>query len=113
MKNLKTVLLLLFPLSIFSQKILENNQLPTTRVVEIYRYVNNTRDIVPTKIIEVSKEETKIYNVNFGIKEVTPNEVIIKNKVFEVNNGIQNLFPKQEIIVPTTITVRDYFNFIF
>lgn len=104
MKKLTTVLLLLFSLAFFAQNI---------KTVEIYNYTNGIRDIVPTKIIEVSKEETKIYNVNFGIKEVTPNEVIIKNKVFEVNNGIQNLFPKQEIIVPTTITVRDYFNFIF
>ena len=107
MKTL-TAFLLLFPLLFFAQ----NQEVSKIKVVEVYSYTNGIRDVFPIRIIEISKEKTEVFNTRFGIKEITPKEVIIKNKVFEVNGGIQNLFPKQEV-VPTTPLVRDYFNFLF
>lgn len=82
------ILLLLFSLPFFAQK---------NKTIEIYKYVNNIRELHPTKIIEIDQYKSEIYNVNFGIKELTPNEVIIDNKVYEVKYGIQELFPSKEI----------------
>ena len=88
MKTVTTVFLLLFFNSFFAQK---------TKTVEIYEYQYGIRSLHPTKIIEIYEDKIETYNVNFGIKELTPNEVIIDNKVYEVNNGIQELFPSKEI----------------
>jgi len=101
-KNKLWLILLLFFISFcgFSQA------KPTTQTIEVYNYdKNGFKEISPTKIIEIKEDKVEVYETTFGVKNITPTQIIQDNKLYETKDGIQELFPRQswngDIIPPT------------
>lgn len=90
------IFLLFFSFAGFSQ------MKPTAQTIEVYNYVNGVREISPIKIIEIEKEQIKIFEVDkYGIKNITPTQVIIETNV---TSPIQQLPKIQRIEVSTLPT---------
>jgi translation elongation factor EF-1beta len=92
MKKLIKLAFLLFPIITFAQE---------TKTVEVYNYVGGVKEIFPTQIVEIKENKIEVFDVNFGIKNLTPKTIIENNEVYKVENGFKSLFPIQRLEVQT------------
>lgn len=70
---------------------------PKTETIYVYNYTNGVREISPTKIIEKTNTDIKVFEVKDGIKQIQPQFIVKENKVYEIKNGVQQLLPQLEV----------------
>jgi len=78
MANYKNKLLLIFLL--ISHFVLSQTQ---TQTIKVYNYDSNgIRSVLPEKIIEIKEDKVEVYETTYGIKNVTPTQIIQDNKLY-------------------------------
>jgi hypothetical protein len=69
-------------------------QTVSTTVIEIYGTTNGIKNMTPNKVLVQQGNTTEVYDVQNGIQSFTPEKIIIDNNVYNVTNGIRDLVPE-------------------
>lgn len=87
---MKTLLLLLLPLTLLAQK----------KEIKIYDSKGGIQNITPSRIIEITKDEIKVFEAKNGVKEVLPTQIIEDNKIYETKGGVKDIINFKVIELP-------------